>query len=72
MEKTEKELEKLYEQYLEWNKLGVLGDNELGKIRDIYCEINYNSPLTALEFDLLKAIAKYWYTEKVNELTAKR
>ena len=67
LEKTENELEKLYEQYLEWNKLGVLEDNELGKIRDIYCEINFNSPLTVLELDLLKAIAKYWHTEKVSQ-----
>lgn len=64
LEKTEKELSTLYEQYLEWNKLGVLGDNELGKIRDMYCEMDFNAPLTVLELDLLRTIAKYWYVGK--------
>ena len=61
LDKTENELEKLYEQYLEWNKSGILGDNELGKIRDEYCEMGFNAPLTSLELDLLRTIAKYWY-----------
>jgi hypothetical protein len=61
LEKTNDELKKLYEQYLEWNRLGVLGDNELGKIRDMYCEMDFNAPLTVLELDLLRTIAKIWY-----------
>ena len=61
LEKTNDELKKLYEQYLEWNKLGVLGDNELGKIRDMYCEMDFNAPLTVLELDLLRTITKIWY-----------
>ena len=64
LEKSEKELNTLYEQYLEWNKLGVLGDNELGKIRDMYCEMDFNAPLTVLELDLLRTIAKCWYVGK--------
>lgn len=64
LEKSEKELNTLYGQYLEWNKLGVLGDNELGKIRDMYCEMDFNAPLTVLELDLLRTIAKYWYVGK--------
>lgn len=64
LEKTEQELNTLYEQYLQWNKLGVLGDNELGKIRDMYCEMDFNAPLTVLELDLLRTIAKCWYVEK--------
>lgn len=64
LDKTENELNTLYEQYLEWNKLGVLGDNELGQIRDMYCEMDFNAPLTVLELDLLRVIAKYWYVGK--------
>lgn len=64
LEKTEKELEKLYEQYLEWNKLGMLVDNELGKIRDMYCEMDFNAQLTVLELDLLRTITKHWYVGK--------
>ncbi len=64
LDKTEKELEKLYEQYLEWSKSGMLGDNELGKIHDMYCDMGLNAPLISLELDLLRVIAKYWYVNK--------
>lgn len=64
LNKNEEELEKLYEQYLEWNRSGVLGDNDLGKIRDMYCEMGFNAPLMSLELDLLRVVAKYWYVNK--------
>ena len=64
LEKTEKELEQLYEQYLDWNKTGVLDDNELGKIRNMYCGMGLNAPLVSLELDLLRTIAKHWYVNK--------
>lgn len=64
LDKSEKELNTLYEQYLEWNKMGMLGDNELGEIRDIYCTMGFNAPLLAMELDLLRTIAKHWYVGK--------
>lgn len=36
--KTDEELKVLYEQYKEFQKTGVIPDNELGKIRDELCE----------------------------------
>lgn len=64
LDKSEEELKILYEQYIAWSKTGILGDNELGKIRDQYCEMNVNAPLVLLENDILKEIAKKWYAGK--------
>ena len=58
--KTDKELLALYEQFVEWNETGVLGDNELGKIRDQYCA-KYTNSLLLVQIDLLKEISKRWY-----------
>lgn len=64
-EKTKSELLSLYEQFIDFEKSGVLSSNvELGKIRDQYCEyFPSGSPLVALERDLLHAIADLWYSE---------
>lgn len=64
-EKTKSELLSLYEQFLNFEKSGVLSSNvELGKIRDKYCEcFTSGSPLVVLERDLLHTIADLWYSE---------
>ncbi len=60
-EKDEKELKKLYEQFLEWEKTGVIVGKELGEIRDQYTEwFNFNS-LGVIQYDLLHTIADLWY-----------
>jgi len=58
--KTHTELKLLYNQYLEWCDTAIISDNELGKIRDIYCEKLDSSALLIMELDLLREIAKRW------------
>lgn len=65
-EKSEDELRLLYKQYLEWLESGSLGDNELGEIRDKYFEMGLSAPLTIIELDLLREVAKYWYKGATN------
>ena len=36
-EKNDEELRKLYGQFLEWEKTGIIVGKELGEIRDLYC-----------------------------------
>ena len=59
LDKTDEELEILYEQYLEWCDTAIIPDNELGKIRDMYCMAIPNA-LLVMELDLLREIAKRW------------
>ena len=44
----------------EWEKTGVIPDNELGKIRDVYFEKIGMAWHTVCLTDLLKAIAYRW------------
>lgn len=67
-EKTEEELIVLYGQFLEFEKLGCLPDNELGKIRDKYFEWYNAMALTALQVDLLRAVSDMWYKHLVGSL----
>ena len=62
IDKSEEELKILYEQYEEWCVSGVLGETELGLIRDQYYEMGLNAPLIVIERDRLKAIAVKWYS----------
>lgn len=58
--KTDEELKVLYTQFLEFEKTGVIPDNELGKIRDEYCEAYSSNGILAMERDLLHTIADKW------------
>lgn len=58
--KTDEELKLCFEQFLEWEKTGVIPDNELGKIRDVYFEKIGMAWHTVCLTDLLKAIAYRW------------
>ena len=35
---SDEELKLYWEQYKEWQKTCIIPDNELGKLRDIYCQ----------------------------------
>lgn len=58
--KTDEELKLCFEQFQEWEKTGVIPDNELGKIRDFYFEKIGMAWHTVCLTDLLKAIAYRW------------
>lgn len=58
--KTDEELKMYFEQYLEWEKTGIIPDNELGKIRDAYFEKLGVGWHTICMIDLLKTIAYRW------------
>lgn len=60
-EKTEEELIVLYGQFLEFENLGYIPDNELGKIRDKYFEWYDAMTLMALQVDLLRAVSDMWF-----------
>lgn len=61
-EKTESELILLYKQFLEAEESGGIPDNELGKIRDEYCNRQTNGILMML-LDLTRTVADKWYSE---------
>ena len=61
-EKTESELILLYKQFLESEQNGGIPDNELGKIRDEYCERQTNGLLMMI-MDLTRTVADKWYAE---------
>ena len=61
-EKTESELILLYKQFLEAEQNGGIPDNELGKIRDEYCERQTNGLLMMI-MDLTRVVADKWYLE---------
>lgn len=58
--KTDEELKVYFEQYQEWEKTGIIPDNELGKMRDTYFEKLGFGWHTVCMIDLLKAIAYRW------------
>lgn len=56
--KTDEELKVLYEQYKEFQKTGVIPDNELGKIRDeLYEKLNSGWHVMMMQY-LLEVIAE--------------
>ena len=58
--KTDEELKVLYKQYKEFQKTGVIPDNELGKIRDELCEkLNSGWHVMMMQY-LLEVIAERW------------
>ncbi|EPD59140.1 hypothetical protein HMPREF1215_00747 [Coprococcus sp. HPP0074] len=58
--KTDEELKVLYEQYKEFQKTGVIPDNELGKIRDeLYEKLNSGWHVMMMQY-LLEVIAERW------------
>ncbi len=58
--KTDEELRMYFEQFQEWEKTGVLPDNELGKMRDIYFErLGMSWQMTCM-LHMLKTIAFRW------------
>ena len=61
LEHSKDELRSLYEQYIEWCNTAIIPNNELGKLRDEYCEMIGSNALLMMEIDLLRVIAKCWY-----------
>ena len=58
--KTDEELKVLYEQYKEFQKTGVIPDNELGKIKDeLYEKLNSGWHVMMMQY-LLEVIAERW------------
>lgn len=58
--KTDEELKVLYEQYKEFQKTGVIPDNELGKIREeLYEKLNSGWHVMMMQY-LLEVIAERW------------
>ena len=60
--KTESELILLYKQFLESEESSGIPDNELGKIRDEYCNRQMNGLLMMI-MDLTRVVADKWYSE---------
>lgn len=58
--KTDEELKIYFKQYLEWEKTGIITNNELGEMRDAYFEKLGFSWQTICMIDLLKTIAHRW------------
>lgn len=61
--KTHEELILLFEQFLESEKTGSIPDNELGKIRDEYCERYRPNGILMLITDLTRVLAELWYED---------
>lgn len=62
--KTKDELIMLYEQFLESEQTGIIPDNELGKIRDIYVEdFGSGHAVYMLQFELIHTLSDLWYKE---------
>ena len=61
-EKSESELILLYKQFLDSEESGGIPDNELGKIRDEYCERQTNGLLMMI-MNLTRTVADKWYAE---------
>lgn len=58
--KTDEELKLYFKQYQEWEKTGVIPDNELDKMRDAYFEKLGAGWYTICMIDLLRTIAYRW------------
>lgn len=64
-EKTEAELYFLYQQFLESEETGSIPDNELGQIRDAYCDRSSNgNGVLMMILDLTRVIADRWYVHQ--------
>lgn len=64
-EKSEVELYFLYQQFLESEETGSIPDNELGQIRDVYCDRSPNgNGVLMMIWDLTRAIADRWYVRQ--------
>lgn len=61
--KTHEELILLFGQLLESEKTGSIPDNELGKIRDEYCERYRPNGILMLITDLTRVLAELWYED---------
>lgn len=59
-DKTDEELKVYYNQFLEWEKTGVILDNELGKMRDAYFDKFGGFWNTVCMIDLLRTIVFRW------------
>lgn len=58
--KTDEELKVLYEQYKEFQKTGLIPDNELGKIRDkLYEKVKSGWHVMMMQY-LLEVVAERW------------
>ena len=64
-EKTDDELTTIYAQFIESEKTGYIGNNELGIIRDEYWEYFEANTLFSLQTDLLHVITDRWYATKI-------
>ena len=58
--KTDEELKVYFKQYQEWERTGVIPDNELGKMRDAYFAKLGVGWHTICMIDLLRTIASHW------------
>lgn len=64
--KSKDELVKLYGQFLESEKTGIILDNELSKIRDIYLEdFGSGHAIYMLQFELMHTLSDLWYKENL-------
>lgn len=62
--KSKEELINLYEQFLDSEQTGIIPDNELGKIRDIYLQdFGSGSAVYMLQFELTHTLSDLWYKE---------
>lgn len=66
---TDAELLTYCKQYKEWQKTGILTDNELGKLRDIYSEKS-NIWQIQLMTDLLDALIDRFTARQKNQIDA--
>lgn len=61
-EKTEKELVKLYKQYLDFEKHGIVSeDTELNRIKTQYSEWFQDNSMEIVMRDLLHSISDFWF-----------
>lgn len=66
--KTEEELRKLYSEFLEAEKIGMLNpDSEIGKIKELYEERFGCNATWMMQIELTHAICDLWYRENNKE-----
>lgn len=66
--KTKDELMVLYKQFLEAEQTGIIPDNELGKVRDMYLwEFGSGHALYILQFELTHTLSDLWYKENLRK-----
>lgn len=59
-DKTDEELKVYFNQFKEWERTGLIPDNELGEIRDGYFDKFGGCWHTECRMDLLRTIAFRW------------